>query len=76
VHRGLFRFTRLPLVTPVVAAAATAASLRQLRNWHQRTGNGDPTNPLLTTEPGFHGFVLLTAQDENPPQAVELPEPA
>ncbi|WP_028652722.1 hypothetical protein [Nocardioides halotolerans] len=60
VHRGLFRFVGLPLVTLSITAAATATNLRQLRNWHDRTGNGDLANPLLAPEPEFHGFVLLT----------------
>jgi hypothetical protein len=67
LHRGLFRFTGLPLVTLAITAAATATNLRQLCNWHDRTGNGDPTNPLLAPEPRFHGFALLEgpADDEN-----------
>jgi hypothetical protein len=59
--RGLFRFTGLPLVSLAVAASVTAANTRQLRAWHERTGNGDPTNPLLAEEPTFHGYLLLAA---------------
>jgi hypothetical protein len=58
----------LPLVTLAITAAVTAANVRQLRNWHARTGNGDPTSPLLTPEPAFHGFVLL---QETPTQQSE-----
>jgi hypothetical protein len=60
VHRGLFRFTGLPLVTLAIAAATTASNLRQLRNWHHRTSNGNPTNPLLAAEPVYRGFLLIT----------------
>jgi hypothetical protein len=58
-HRGLFRFTGLPLVTLAVAAAVCDTNVRQLRNWHQRTGHGHPADPLLVAEPAFHGYVLL-----------------
>ncbi|WP_028652654.1 hypothetical protein [Nocardioides halotolerans] len=80
VHRGLFRFMGLPLVTLAITAAATATNLRQLRNWHDRTGNGDPCNPLLAPEPEFHGFVLLTNPNvidaSTEPDDLELPEAA
>jgi hypothetical protein len=42
--------------------AASASNVRQLRNWHQRTGNGDRAHPLLQEEPGYHGYALLTAE--------------
>jgi hypothetical protein len=71
VHRGLFRFTGLPLVTLAVAAAVAACNVRQLRNWHERTGNGNPTNLLLAAEPAFHGYLLLTVDD--PDESAESP---
>jgi hypothetical protein len=71
VHRGLFRFTGLPLVTLAVAAAVAACNVRQLRNWHERTGNGDPTNALLVAEPTFHGYLLLAGTE--PAENVALP---
>ncbi|MDP5185511.1 hypothetical protein QOZ88_23000 [Blastococcus sp. BMG 814] len=61
-RRGYFRFTGLPLVTLAMAFAVTASNVRQLRNWHQRTGAGDPAHPLLQAEPEFHGYALLTAE--------------
>ena len=64
LHRGLFRFTGLPLATLAITAAAAAANVRQLRNWHQRTGNGDAMNPLLLPQPEFHGFVLLQGSNQ------------
>lgn len=73
VHRGLFRFTGLPLVTLSIAAAVTASNLRQLRNWHARTDNGDPANPLLAPEPVFRGFVMLPAVAQDLPDEVDLP---
>lgn len=76
VHRGLFRFTGLPLVTLAVSAAVSAANVRQLRNWHDRTGSGDPTNPLLAAAPAFHGFALLEQPTEAPISTASLPTAA
>lgn len=50
VHRGLFRFTGLPLVSLAVAASVTASDVRQLRNWNSRTA-GDAEGNLLLTPP-------------------------
>ncbi|GBE23191.1 hypothetical protein BMS3Bbin01_02575 [bacterium BMS3Bbin01] len=33
-----------------------------MRNWHDRTGLGDPTHPLLQTEPESFGLVYLTQE--------------
>jgi hypothetical protein len=73
VHRGLFRFNGLPLVTLAISAAVTASNLRQLRNWHDRTNNGDPTNPLLAPEPAFRGFVMLPGIVEEIDEDLNLP---
>lgn len=72
VSRGVFRFTGLPLVSLAVAAAVTASNVRQLRNWHHRTGNGDPDHPLLQPEPTFRGFALI--QPDLPHREHERPE--
>lgn len=48
VHRGLFRFTGLPLVSLAVAAAVTASNVRQLRNWALRVGDDGASNPLFS----------------------------
>jgi hypothetical protein len=74
VHRGLFRFTGLPLVSLAVVAAVCATNIRQLRNWHQRTGNGHPNDPLLAPEPEFHGFLLLPAPPHTPPADRDQPD--
>ena len=63
----------MPLVTLAITAAATATNLRQLRNWHQRTSNGDPDNPLLATEPAFQGFAYLTDHRRCRPPGRVLP---
>ncbi|MGZ4561358.1 MAG: hypothetical protein ACXVXJ_10410 [Mycobacteriaceae bacterium] len=52
------------MTTLAITAAAAAANVRQLRNWHQRTGNGDAMNPLLLPQPEFHGFVLLQGSNQ------------
>jgi hypothetical protein len=62
-RRGYFRFTGLPLVTLAMAFGVTVSNVRQLRNWHERTGNGDTGHPLLQAEPEFHGYTLLTAHE-------------
>jgi hypothetical protein len=45
--RGFFRVTGLAKVTLLVGLALVAHNARQLRNWHERTGNGDENHPLL-----------------------------
>jgi hypothetical protein len=65
------------LVTLAITAAVTAANLRQLRNWHDGTGNGDPANPLLADAPAFHGFILLEEEPSTPAAAPsEIPRAA
>jgi hypothetical protein len=79
VHRGLFRFTGLPLVTLAIAASAAASNVRQLRNWHERTSNGDPLHPLLAPEPVFRGFTLIQdhpSADVTTADTVRTPEAA
>ena len=72
LRRGVFRFTGLPLVTLAVAASVTACNVRQLRNWHDRTGNGNTTHPLLAPEP----VRLLVLPITPPAGAQALPEAA
>jgi hypothetical protein len=74
VSRGVFRFTGLPLVTLSVAAAVTASNVRQLRNWHQRTGNGTPGHPLLQPEPTFRGFALVGTAGEGTDEGDPSPD--
>ena len=62
VRRGFFRLTGLGPVTVLMAVAIAACNIRQLRNWHERTGLGDPDHPLLAPDDDDHGFVHLTAQ--------------
>ena len=62
LRRGFFRVTGLGPVTVLVAIAVAACNLRQLRNWHQRTGLGDPSHPLLAPDAEDHGFIPLTAE--------------
>lgn len=71
VHRGFMCFTGLPLVTLTMTAAVVAYNLRELENWYERAGEGDPTNPLLAIYADHplhrrtrwqHGFTMLTAE--------------
>ncbi len=59
--RGFFRITGLGRVTLLVGIALVAHNMRQLRNWHERTGNGDPTHPLL--QPNSTTYVLHLTPD-------------
>lgn len=62
-HRGSHQFTGLPLVTIVLAVAAATTNLRLLRAWHEETGLGDVTHPLLQPDEEFHGFTQLTHRE-------------
>jgi hypothetical protein len=62
-HRGSHQFTGLPLVTIVLAVAAATTNLRLLRAWHEETGLGDVTHPLLQPDEEFHGFTQLTQRE-------------
>jgi hypothetical protein len=44
---GLFRSTGLPWANIVVNLAAASHNMRMLKNWHERSGEGDPRNPLF-----------------------------
>jgi hypothetical protein len=62
VRRGFFRVTGLGAVTVLIALGIAACNVRQLRRWHERTGLGDPTHPLLRPAEPDHGFIELTAE--------------
>lgn len=63
IHRGFFQVVGLPMVTLAITAAVVSYNVRELNNWHQRTGNGDPTHPLLGSTPWVDGFVMLTREE-------------
>lgn len=44
-------------------AAVVSYNMRMLRNWHQRTGLGDPDNPLLTVDHQIYGYKPITAEE-------------
>lgn len=60
MRRGQFRFTGIALVNLVVGLSAACYNLRIIRNWHERTGMGDPTHPLLARPEPDYGFVRLS----------------
>lgn len=60
IHRGFFQFTGLPMVTLAMTAAVVSYNIRELNNWHQRSGLGDPGHPLLATTEWVNGFTMLT----------------
>lgn len=62
IHRGFFQFIGLPMVTLAMTAAMVSYNIRELNNWHQRTGLGDSEHPLLATTEWVNGFTMLTRQ--------------
>ncbi|GBE23195.1 MAG TPA: hypothetical protein ENH00_13545 [Actinobacteria bacterium] len=73
--RGYFRVTGLALVNIATSFAAVSYNLRILRNWHERTGLGDPTHPLLQAQPENHGFIYLTKEQAEQIADQHKPEP-
>lgn len=67
VGRGFHRLTGISRIKLLLGVAVAVCNMRQLRNWHERTGNGDPDHPLLAPDPDDHGIVELAAR-----QAAEL----
>ncbi|MGV1004804.1 MAG: hypothetical protein ACOYEV_08555 [Candidatus Nanopelagicales bacterium] len=63
------QFRGLPWVTIVLTLAAAATNVRLLRRWHESSGTGDPTHPLLRPDQPFYGFTQLTAHQA---QAIDL----
>jgi hypothetical protein len=63
MRRGLFRSTGLVWANIVISMAAASHNERMLRNWHERTGLGDPSHPLLRPDQESHGFMFLTAEE-------------
>ena len=59
LRRGLFRVTGLHWVMLVMTLVNANYNHRMLRNWHDRTGLGDPTHPLLRPEVRSH-YVEMT----------------
>jgi hypothetical protein len=62
VARGYFQIVGLPLVTLAHTCAVVAYNIEELNTWHNRTGKGDPTHPLLQTTTWVYGFEMLTAE--------------
>ena len=62
IHRGFFQITGLPLVTLALTAAVVSYNIRELGNWHERTGGADPEHPLIKTSSWTHGFEMLTSE--------------
>lgn len=60
MRRGLFRSVGIVWANLAVAMSAASYNMRMLRNWHERTGLGDPDHPLLQPDDVHHGFVYLT----------------
>ena len=50
------------MVTIALALAASTSNMQLLRAWHEETGLGDPTHPILQADEPFHGFTQLTEE--------------
>jgi hypothetical protein len=44
-------------------AAVVSYNMRMLRNWHERTGLGEPDNPLLAPDDQIYGYRPITAEE-------------
>lgn len=60
LRRGQFRFTGIAWVNIVAGLSAASYNLRMVRNWHERTGKGDPAHPLFAAPEPDYGFVRLS----------------
>src|SRR5690606_25812850 len=58
--RSHFRVTGLALLHILTAMSAVSYNLRMVRNFHEKTGHGDPNHPLLQADPESYGFLQLT----------------
>jgi len=62
VRRGHHRITGITLVHVVDSMSAVAHNLRMLRNWHERTGQGDPDHPLL--QPAEEEYTIRLTKEQ------------
>lgn len=67
MRRGLFRSTGIVWANLVISMAAASHNLRMLQNWHERTGLGDPTHPLLQPDQPNYGFLFVTLDEHARP---------
>lgn len=63
IHRGVFQLVGLSMVTLAITAAVVPYNVRELNNWHRRTGNGEPSHPLLGRTKWVNGFAVITQED-------------
>jgi hypothetical protein len=59
LRRGLTRGMGLPWMNIIVSMTAASYNLRMIHNWHERTGKGDPSHPLLTEHAKPAGFTYF-----------------
>ncbi|MFP5255750.1 MAG: hypothetical protein ACLGI8_07880 [Acidimicrobiia bacterium] len=62
VRRGYHRIRGIARVSLFMAFALVSYNQRMLRNWHDRTGLGDPEHPVLVPDPQSYGHLELTAE--------------
>jgi hypothetical protein len=62
LRRGLYRVVGLHWVMLVMALVNCSYNLRMVRNWHDRTGAGNPDHPLLAPIPTTHSVELTPEQ--------------
>lgn len=63
-NRGSSLYTGLAHASIEVSIFSAVANVINLRSWHDETGLGDPTHPLLA-EPEYHGFRYLSRQEHD-----------
>lgn len=61
--RGQIRVKGIEKHMILHSITAAVYNVRLLRKWHERTGLGDPTHPLLRAEEEYHGYKWLTARE-------------
>lgn len=63
MRRGITRIPGLAFTHITVTLVNASHNLRMVRNWHDRTGLGDPDHPLLKPDegPGEWDFVTTTS---------------
>jgi hypothetical protein len=60
LRRGHYRTSGITWVHLIMGLVNASYNLRVLRNWHERTGRGDPNHPLLTPHDRPFAYIAIT----------------